>query len=206
MKYPEPGKVKTRLGAEIGPAQAVKFYRVSIEMTFELARKSGLANVLVAFEPAKKAREIEKMLPPGFGAFAQFGNDLGERLIHAFEAAFTSGSQAAIAIGTDSPTLPPEYISQAAASLEKKDLVLGPASDGGYYLIGLRNLQRTLFEGIPWSSDSVLQMTIGKAGGLGLNFDLLPEWYDVDDLASFQQAIKDDATGRLQTLLDTGAK
>jgi rSAM/selenodomain-associated transferase 1 len=107
----------------------------------------------------------------------------------AFETMFARGYQRTLIVGTDVPSLPLEHYKQALALLETNDLVLGPALDGGYYLIGLKRTIPELFTDIPWSTDQVLSLTQKKAATLGLKTALIPPWRDVDILDDLQALI-----------------
>ncbi|RMF63501.1 MAG: glycosyltransferase [Calditrichaeota bacterium] len=204
VKYPTPGKVKTRLGAEIGVELSARLYRLFMKKTFDLAGQAGADLVLVAFEPAESADAFDDLIPAEFGRFPQRGSDLGERLEHAFRTAFRRGAGRVVIIGSDSPTLPPEFVRSAFQGLMESDVVVGPSADGGYYLIGLTTLHAGLFQGIEWSSPSVLASTLRRAAELGLQAKLLSEWYDVDDLRTLRQAAADDRTGEISRLLRDG--
>ena len=108
----------------------------------------------------------------------------------AFEALFKQGYKRGLIVGTDTPTLPLERYQQALAALESHDLVLGPALDGGYYLIGLHRSIPDLFTGIPWSTDQVLTLTQEKAGVLGLKTALLESWRDIDTTSDLEALIE----------------
>jgi len=126
----------------------------------------------------------------------QVGDDLGGRMTQAFDVLFSRGYHRVVIVGTDVPTLPLDYFKQALAQLETHDLVLGPALDGGYYLIGLRKPAPDLFADIPWSTDRVLTLTQEKAHGLRLTTATIPPWRDVDtieDLAALIEAESLDA-------------
>ncbi len=201
VKYPEPGKVKTRLGAEIGYEMAAELYRIFIEQTFQLLEQSAMDAVLVAYSPESKAAEFSEMVPPQFELFPQHSGTLGERLVHAFSVAFERGADRVLAFGSDSPTVPPEHVKKASTLLDNCDLVLGPSQDGGYYLIGMKQPEKLLFEGIAWSSSEVLQQTIDRAGRLDLEVKQLPLWYDVDDRETLHRAARDDKSGAIAKLV-----
>jgi rSAM/selenodomain-associated transferase 1 len=120
----------------------------------------------------------------------QIGDNLGTRMNQAFEILFSRGYQQVLVIGTDVPTLPLDRFKQALSLLESHDLVLGPALDGGYYLIGLKRTIPDLFTDIPWSTDQVLRLTQEKAVSLGLATALIESWRDVDTLDDLQAFIK----------------
>jgi uncharacterized protein len=125
---------------------------------------------------------------------AQQGRDLGERLCHAAAEAFTEGAPWVALVDADTPTLPAAYLQEAMSTLQRDDgpdVVLGPARDGGYYLIGMRTMHRDLFEGIAWSTPSVFAGTVAKLGAR--SFHSLPEWYDIDtpaELAILREELK----------------
>jgi len=188
-KYPEPGKVKTRLASTIGAELAALLYSEFIRATFSLAQQIKAAARFVTFTPAEKERALRELFPGPFQWFAQIDSaDLGARIHHAVRRVQQIGYSQVLTIGTDSPSLPAEYFDQAAAALETHDLVLGPATDGGYYLIGLNDAPLPeLFTGIDWSTERVLHQTLTRAEQLRMSAHLLPSWYDVDDLATLRR-------------------
>ncbi|HEV2948206.1 MAG TPA: TIGR04282 family arsenosugar biosynthesis glycosyltransferase [Gemmataceae bacterium] len=121
-----------------------------------------------------------------FELTAQPEGDLGRRMADFFESVFQRGADQAVLLGTDSPTLPLSYISSAFEQLEDVDLVLGPATDGGYYLIGLSGSIPSIFQNMNWSRPSVLADTIDRLRGSSYRLGLLPAWYDVDTLDDWQ--------------------
>ncbi len=189
VKYPEPGKVKTRLASTIGAELAAQLYSEFIRATFSLAQKVDAAARFVMFTPAEKAQEFCELFPGPLQWFAQIDSaDLGARLLHAIRHVQQSGYSHVLTIGTDSPSLPTDYLDQAAIALETHDLVLGPATDGGYYLLGLNSAPPPeLFTGIDWSTERVLHQTLTRAEQLRMSVHLLPSWYDVDELATLQR-------------------
>jgi rSAM/selenodomain-associated transferase 1 len=201
-RYPEQGKVKTRLGSEIGHDLAVKLYRIFIRLTLLTAKKLPATQAYLAITPGTKrdafAREF---CLSGWHVFTQRGEDLGARMKHAFDYVFKSGVEKAVIIGSDSPTLPADHLQSAMQSLQDVDLVLGPAQDGGYYLIALRTAQDALFRGITWSSNTVFRDTLAIAARSALKTTLLPEWYDVDDHDALVRAALDDNTDTISSCL-----
>lgn len=189
VKYPEPGKVKTRLASAIGAELAAQLYSEFIRATFSFAQQIEAATSFVTFTPAEKERVLREYFPGPFQWFAQIDStDLGARIHHAIRRVQQSGYSHILTIGTDSPSLPTDYLEQAAAALQTHDLVLGPATDGGYYLIGLKSLPPPeLFTGIDWSTERVLHQTLTRAEQLRMSVHLLPSWYDVDDLATLRR-------------------
>jgi hypothetical protein len=187
VKYPEPGKVKTRLAAAIGAELAAQLYQEFILQTLKLARQSQVVARFVTFTPAEKEQALQKLFPGPWQWFPQENSpNLGVRIHRAIQHVQQQGYSHVITIGTDSPSLPAEYLDQAAAALAHHDLVLGPATDGGYYLLGLKSAPKELFTGIDWSTERVLNQTLQRAQQLQLSTQQLPVWYDVDDLATLR--------------------
>jgi hypothetical protein len=189
VKYPEPGKVKTRLATAIGAELAAQLYSEFIRATFSFAQPIEMAARFVTFAPAEKEQEFRELFPGPFQWFAQIDSaDLGARIHHAIRHVQQVGCSHVLTIGTDSPSLPADYLEQAATALATHDLVLGPATDGGYYLIGLKSAPPLeLFTGIAWSTERVLHQTLKRAEQLRMSVHLLPSWYDVDDLATLRR-------------------
>jgi hypothetical protein len=188
VKYPEAGKVKTRLAATVGAELAAQLYQEFIRCTFALATQIEVAARFVTFTPVDKENQLRKLFAQPWQWFAQAeSTDLGIRIHRAVQHVLQQGYSQVLTIGTDSPSLPAEYLKQAAMALTTHDLVLGPATDGGYYLIGVKSAPEELFAGIDWSTERVLQQTLQRAEQLRLSVHQLPVWYDVDDLATLQR-------------------
>ncbi|HEX9655184.1 MAG TPA: TIGR04282 family arsenosugar biosynthesis glycosyltransferase [bacterium] len=200
-KYPAPHRVKTRLGAQIGYEPAADLYRLFIEQTLAVARRSGVERIFLACDPKERQDDFRKMFAGEWTGFLQQGDDLGMRMDNAFQLAFSQGMQKVVIIGSDSPTLPTQHLTSAFEVLENHDIALGPAEDGGYYLIGLQTSHPQLFKDIEWSSASVLPATRERAKRLRLSCALLPTWYDVDEIGTLKRAANDDATGMIEKYL-----
>ena len=191
-KVPRMGEVKTRLVPSLSPEQASRLSQCFIQdvgtAIAAAARAWPELYGLAVYTPEGAEKDLAALLPEGFGLVLQRGGDLGERLRHAAEDLFEAGFHSVCLVNSDSPTLPPALLVQAARALHPDGdrLVLGPAADGGYYLIGLKRPHRRLFEGIAWSTRSVLHSTLARAAEESLEVQLLPEWYDVDDAESLQ--------------------
>ena len=181
-KVPGVSPVKSRLHPALTADRATELYRCFLMDRFDAV--AGLAGVtpVIAFTPAEAERLVRALAPEGFRLVPQRGAGLGERLSALLTELLGDGHAGAIAIDSDSPTLPMAYVAEAAAILSRgaRDVVLGPCEDGGYYLIGLRSPQPQLFEGIPWSTDAVLAATLAKVRASGLSVHVLPRWFDVD--------------------------
>jgi rSAM/selenodomain-associated transferase 1 len=195
-KAPRAGKVKTRLSPPLTPEEAAQlnscFLRdtaASIAATVQDGRARGIA----VYTPLGAEREYGEILPAEFALVAQRGEALEDRLIFATEDLFSLGFESACLINSDSPTVPPQAFSQAVQILSEPEdaLVLGPSEDGGYYLIGLKKLHRSLFQDIDWSTEHVLEQTIESARKLDLQVHLLPMWFDVDDRASLSRLVRE---------------
>ena len=185
-KAPEPGKVKTRLTPPLAPEEAAEinkcFLRDIAQSISEAAQQSSGRGVGV-YTPVGAELAYEEILPRDFFLVPQRGSAFGERLICAAEDLFNLGFASVCLINSDSPTVPAASFAAAAAELAKPGhrIVLGPSDDGGYYLIGLKNLQRRVFEEIDWSTERVFEQTMRRAEELGLPVHLLPTGFDVDD-------------------------
>lgn len=186
-RYPETGKTKTRLIAVLGEAGAADLQRKMTEHTLSrIDRLTELRKIIVEirFEGGDEGL-MRGWLGPNRIYQPQGGGDLGSRMRMSFEESFETEGDVAVIIGTDIPDINESIIHQAFDLLKQKDMVLGPAKDGGYYLIGLRrNIKpeavSDLFSGIGWGTDTVLKSTMGIAARLGLDFSLLKVLEDID--------------------------
>ena len=194
-KAPVAGEVKTRLCPPLTPDEAATLHGTFVLDVLEQTRQAVTKGRLpvdryLACSPASdhvffkimEERQAVRLLD-------QIGPDLGARMHHTFEALFGRGYHQILIIGTDAPTLPLSTYQDALALLKGHDLVLGPALDGGYYLIGLKQPAPELFAEIPWSTNQVLALTQRKATELGMTVGLLKEWRDIDTIADVQQLI-----------------
>ena len=185
-KAPRPGRTKTRLAAAIGAAAAADlsacFVRDVAAAIEEVPTEVGRRGYGI-YAPAGAESALRELLPPGFDLMLQVGDDLGMALSGAAEALLAMGHDCVLLVNGDSPTLPPSFLSRAIASLRQQGdrMVLGPAADGGYFLIGLKHPHRHLFTNIAWGTDSVADSTRQRAAEIGLSVTELPEWYDIDD-------------------------
>jgi rSAM/selenodomain-associated transferase 1 len=181
-KVPAAGEVKTRLCPPLTPAAAATLARCFLLDRVEQLGGLELAEPLVAFAPAEREAELRQLLPPWLTLVPQQGADLGARMDRLLTDLLGAGYPGAIALGTDSPTLPTAYLREGCAALldQRADVVLGPSEDGGYYLVGLRRPAPALFRDMPWSTPAVLAETVARARRLGLEVWLLPTWFDVD--------------------------
>jgi rSAM/selenodomain-associated transferase 1 len=191
-KAPRPGKVKTRLSPPLTPDQAsalnICFIRDTTENIQQVTEASNSAG-LVAYTPVGDEAAFDGLLPPGFTLLGQRGDGFGDRLFYACKDLFACGFSAVCLIDSDSPTMPQNALFQAVERLSRGGdrMVLGGSDDGGYYLIGMKRLHPRLFERIDWSTERVFDQTLERAREIGLNAELLPTWYDVDDVATLER-------------------
>ncbi len=188
VKAPRPGTVKTRLAQTIGANAAGAAYRTLVETL--LAKLVSLDAVVLRFAPDDAAAEIGAWSRPGWSMQPQGTGDLGRRLEAAFRDGFAAGARSVVIIGSDCPDVSADDVRAAWAALESNDVVLGPARDGGYWLIGLREARGELLEGISWSTDAVLQETLQRARAAQLQVQLLRELTDVDTETEWREFLK----------------
>ena len=202
-KFWEAGKVKTRLACDTNNQFAAEIYQAFLLST--LKRVSGLAEAqILCVTPVERLADFALVTPPNWTITAQSDGDLGERMNSFFQQAVERQFKKTVLIGTDSPTLPVDMIQKAFEALEDVDCVIGPAVDGGYYLIGCQQQVPPIFTGIHWSSDKVLEQTIEALRGAGYSYDLLPPWFDIDtidDLRELRES-RDDSSRWLYQRLD----
>lgn len=181
-RYPRPGETKTRLIPVLGPEGAAHLHRRMTEHTISWARrlKSLFPVSVEVWYQGEDEASFRKWLGPDILLRPQRFGNLGVRMARAFEQAGGDGSQRGILVGTDIPDLNERLVQKAFEMLPDNDLVLGPAKDGGYYLIGLCRPVEQLFEGIPWGTDQVLEKTLQIATDLQLRVFLLDPLEDVD--------------------------
>ena len=201
-KAPIPGRVKTRLSPPLTPEEAARVARASLLETLRRFVPAAEAQFALFLDgnPDPTLRALAAGL--GVGIFPQSEGDLGSRLRAAFGFLRNRGAKVTVALGSDSPTLDPLRLWEAIDALRKHDLVVGPAEDGGYYLIGVRGERDALFGGIPWSTSDVATDTLDRARRLNLSACLLPEWYDIDEPESLLRAIEDSTAIGLNLGLD----
>ena len=189
-KQPERGKVKTRIASVLGDARAAELYRCALLDTLALALSiSDVTHALSYAPPTDDARRYFARIAPTLLLMPQSGATLGERLGDTLARLLARFSPVVI-IGSDGPDLPAAFLTRAFDLLRDRiDVVLGPANDGGYYLVGMRSMQPTLFEGIDWSTDAVARQTRKRAGDAALNLVELPHWHDLDTVADLQALV-----------------
>ncbi len=189
-KEPAAGQVKTRLSPPLSPEAASRLYHAFLEDIMEEMGRLGEMALALAYTPAGAGEFFRRLAPAGVRLLAQEGRDLGERMFRALAWGFESGFRTVLLRGTDTPDLPGALLWEARRRLRAgpSQVVLGPSWDGGYYLIGLREVYPELFAGVPWSTPRVLAETLSRAAALSLKVHLLPCWSDIDtpaDLLAF---------------------
>ena len=201
LKVPIAGQVKTRLAAKIGKEDATKLYRCFIHDTFSGISLLKNIDIIAAYAPQNLISRVKRLVPLGVVVIPQKGRDLGERIQNVFSHLFSIGYKKIAIIGADSPDLPTEYIEKSFLLLKGKTrLVIGPAEDGGYYLIAMSNpfapplrkggkggFASEIFKDIPWGTGTVFKETIEKAKRAGLKSAVLPQWYDVDEINTLKK-------------------
>ena len=191
VKNPVPGQVKTRLIPYLSPEQAASLYQAFLVDWCNALSTISTAHRVVAYTPPEGLDALQTLIGEDPVYIPQVGASLGERLIVAARWACDQGYAKFLFVGSDSPTLPTQYVEGALDLLESRDIVIGPSVDGGYYLIGFSKHGAslsipTIFEEIAWSTEVVFRQTLGKIREINLQLGLLPPWYDVDTPAGLQ--------------------
>ena len=188
-----PGQVKTRLSPPLSQEEAALLYEAFLGDALEVyaaADAFGLdESVVVRLYLAGAESRPGAFAQGSITTHRQKGDGLGPRMLRAFAETFAAGYERIVIIGTDHPTLPPAFVGEAFRALsEPFTVVLGPSTDGGYYLLGLNELYAPLFE-MEYSHGSVFEHTLERAIEEGARPVVLPEWYDVDDMGSLQRLV-----------------
>jgi hypothetical protein len=178
VRAPRRGTVKTRLARSLGEDNALEAYRALLTVTCDALR--GLGNVELRVTPDDGIPELEPWRQAGWTLAPQGTGSLGERLAAAVEIHCRNGATSVVIIGSDCPDITAQDIGNAHNALATDDVVLGPATDGGYWLIGLRSPTVGVFDNIAWSTESVLQQTRARAASLGLSVATLRQLDDID--------------------------
>jgi rSAM/selenodomain-associated transferase 1 len=180
-KYWRAGAVKTRLATAIGDQRASEIYHALLNALARRLRSAGDHRVIV-YTPQTHRSEFASLAGGDWSLKPQAAGDLGWRMSQFFASALASRGGSVVLVGSDSPTLPLEYVDRAFELLREVPVVLGPARDGGYYLIGMSRHIPCMFADIAWSSSQVWEQTVSRLRGAGCPFAALPLWYDVDNL------------------------
>ncbi len=193
-KASQPGRTKTRLCPPLTLDEAAACNTAFLkDIADNLLAAQSLAPIkgAMAYGPPGQAAFFERTLPAGIGFFEVWVPGFGHCLLKALQDQFAAGCVAACVLNSDSPTLPPSFLAEAAHYLDRPGdrLVLGPSTDGGYYFLGCKAIHRRLFEDIAWSTEAVARQTLERAAEIGIEIQLLPEWYDVDDAAALRMLV-----------------
>jgi rSAM/selenodomain-associated transferase 1 len=188
------GEVKTRLTPPLSPEAAASLAEAFLEDAVSICGQvKGATTVLF------RAGETDRLSPEwmeDLTCLPQSGGDLGDRMSAAFSRLLAGGGRKALIVGSDCPTVDPDYLRAAFEALSSCDVVLGPTVDGGYYLVGLSTPHPELFEGIPWSTTRVLSETLKRVQDLGLRVTCVTPWYDVDDGDALMFLVRELSAGR----------
>lgn len=182
-KEPTDGEVKIRLSACLNEDQRIALYQCFLQDTLEMARRAPCQAIKI-FYVAKNGPVLLQSLAGDAELREQKGEHPGERMHHAFSSVLRGSGDKCVLIGSDAPDLPVELIARAFSALEDHDVVLGPAADGGYYLVGSKEPCAQVFEGVVWGSAEVFNKTKQNVEALGKNVFVLDGWFDVDDPVS----------------------
>lgn len=189
-KRPIPGKSKTRLLPLLTAEEAAGLYESFLLDSLQLAKKAALVAPHVAYTPVdQESAAYFEQIAPDFGRIAQVGSTLGERLYTVLAGCLERGYEQVVAMNSDSPLLPVQYLEAAFQRLDNPqvDVVLGPCTDGGYYLIGWKEPHARLVQDVVMSTDHVLADTLKIAAADQLQVALLEAWYDIDDAADLER-------------------
>lgn len=188
LRFPRPGKVKTRLAQSLGEKRAAQFYRICADAILsEISQLPKKVERYIFCADKTDEPETIHWAGTGFNFAVQKGDGLGQRLENAFSSAFGNGVQKAVAIASDVPDLSADILKEAIQALDEHDIVIGPCYDGGYYLIGMKRLHNELFNGISWSTEQVYQQTLAATGKSGLTVHQLQPLIDIDTEADLHK-------------------
>ncbi len=182
VKDPVPGQVKTRLAKAIGDQKASEVYRILLKNTLDISLPLACPKFVYY---AEAVNEDDQWNVPGYIKKLQEGEDLGERMYNAFKDLFYLGFEKVLIIGSDCYDLKTEIIQEGFRQLNTKKVVIGPALDGGYYLLGMNALIPELFFDKAWSTDQLKDQTVNELRRMDISYSLLPELRDIDDLDDF---------------------
>lgn len=186
IKYPEPGKVKTRLAKDIGNERAADIYRQVVELVLKNTTPFNHAyDRIVFYDPAARQKDFAAWLPEEQLVLQQ-GSDVGARMDNAVRVLLSRGAEKAVLTGADIPDLSAGIIERAFQELDHADIVIGPAQDGGYYLVGMKAPHPEIFQGIPWSTGRVREETLRTFHRYGLKGKLLGTLSDLDSTHDLQ--------------------
>lgn len=191
-KNPVPNEVKTRLIPFLPPERAASLYRAFLVDWCNALHKIAAAQLVIAYTPPDSLIPMKNLIGLEAIYVSQVGSNLGERLISAAQWASSQNYSKLLLVGSDSPTLPLQYVERAFKLLDSCDVVIGPSMDGGYYLIGFSAHGASLaipkvFQDVSWSTDVVFRQTLERTKAVNARLELLPPWYDVDNSEGLQR-------------------
>ena len=191
VKYPEPGEVKTRLTATIGPDTAAELYG-NFVLDLLIRLRATRLPFRICFYPEQKRELLMGWLGDGYEYSPQRGADLGERMATAFLDAFAGGHRRVVLMGSDFPDLPQSFLEESLGALNTHDSVIGPTMDGGYYLIGFRaeTFFHQVFEGMDWGTEGVFRQTLSILKDHRKRVYVLPVWNDIDTVEDLRELIQ----------------
>jgi rSAM/selenodomain-associated transferase 1 len=188
VRYPSPGKVKSRLAESMGENAAMNFYRICAEKTFnECSHVDSKVKCYIFFSDKNDAEATQEWAGGRFYFSPQISGDLGERIKAALKEVFGYGATRVIVMASDVPDLSTRIIKEAINTLANNDLVVGPTFDGGYYLLGMKSLHEEFFTNISWSTPKVLGQTTKIAERLGLTITHLSVLRDIDTINDLRE-------------------
>jgi hypothetical protein len=188
-RAPLPGKVKTRLSRRIGDDLALDLYRTMGKEILTRITRPDAWDTLVFFSPREEGQLIKEWLGTEYRYLPQRGDDLGERMHAALKDARALGHPGAVLTGSDIPELSADHIERAFTALDSADVVLGPAADGGYYLVGMKEPRREIFRGIEWSGGTVYRDTCQKIVRAGLLYTAIDTLCDIDGIEDIRSLV-----------------
>lgn len=181
VKYPEPGKVKTRIAQELGAHRAAELYSQMAKRIIRKVWRPDAYRAVIYFDPPEREEDVRAWLGIDNVSYEpQSPGTIGDKMSNAFERVFSEGAEKAVLIGTDVPEITADVVSTACSMLNDTDVVLGPSYDGGYYLIGLRKFEPVLFRDIDWGTNTVFNRTLNRIIEKNLSHKSLDTLKDVD--------------------------
>lgn len=188
-KVPLAGTVKTRLMPILSAKKCAEIAECFLQDTINKANSLEYQTI-IAYSPPENRNYFDKF--QNLNLMVQTGKNLGEKMFNAFQFVKNSGVDSIVMIGTDSPTFPNTFLHQGFEILEQKDAVLGKTEDGGYYLIGLKKIDKRIFENVEWSSENTFEQTKKNLEKLGFSCGETPIWYDVDEPNDLEKLLQDE--------------
>lgn len=189
-REPVPGQVKSRLAEDIGPEAAAQIYSATLDHALDIARSSG-ARVVLSLADVPSGRWVRDL---GCALEIQRGRDLGERMDDAFGRRFAEGEERVVVVGSDCAWIKPTHIGKAVVKLGGRDAVLGPANDGGYWLVAQKPPGLAMFARIPWASPDTMDTTRKRITALGGTWSELEELVDIDTAEDLEMILEDPRT------------